>query len=126
MRLSKIFTNGDLAQIADIYWRDHAEYLYIPSAENCVTLASAKEGERIIAFGMAKLFPEAILIIDKSATLRDRVQAFRMLMLHGIEATKEAGYKYLNATIHDETYGRMLAKHYGFKESPGKQVFLEL
>jgi hypothetical protein len=126
LKLSVGLEPKDLDQIDQIYWQHHAEEFFIPSAENCVTLATVKEGGRIVAFGMAKLFPEAILVLDKSVDRRHKVVAFRMLMQHGINAVRNAGHRYLHATIHDMEYGRLLAKHYGFTDAKGKQISLEL
>lgn len=126
MDLELTLSPGDLKQVNQIYWKFHADNLYIPSAENSIAMALAKDGDRVIAFGMAKLFPEAILILDKSASPRQRTEAFRMLMRHGIKSVKAARHKYLHATIHDEKYGKLLTKHYGFKPSDGEQFSLEL
>lgn len=127
MTITEQLTGDDLEQIDVIYWKYHSKNFYIPSLIHTVTHATIKDNEgKLLAFGMVKLFPEAILILDKGASLRDRAQAWRMLLNKAINDSRAAGHEFLYATIHDENYSSLLSKHYGFKDAPGKQVFLEL
>lgn len=126
MIIDSALTKDDRTQIDDIYWKHHADTFYIPNLDHTVTHAVVRDNEKVLAFGMVKLYPEAILVMNKDCSLRDRVGAWRMLMNKAIKDTKSAGFPYLHATIHDNAYSSLLSKHYGFKESAGKQVFLEL
>ena len=126
MIITEELTNEDLKQIDDIYRKYHEDDFFIPSLAHTITYASVKNNEKIVAFGMVKLFPEAILVMNKGASHREQVIAWRMLMNYAIPRTRAQGHRYLHATIHNQEYSNLLSKHYGFKVSDGKQITLEL
>jgi hypothetical protein len=116
----------DFEEVNAIYWKYHSNSLYLPDLSNSIFHTSARDNQGTIAFGMVKLFPEAILVMNKDRSLRDRAIALKLMAREAIIQTKAKNYKYLHATIHDDAYLSLLSKHYGFKLSDGKQVSLEL
>lgn len=125
MKLNTYIRPGDLEEIEQIRRTHHADFDPI-NLDHCLTHAFVEDNNKIIAYGIVNIFPEAILILDKSAAHRDQVQAWRMLMIKAINDTREKGHEFLRAVVHDDAYFNLLHKHYGFKESIGKHIYMEL
>lgn len=126
MIITDNLTKEDLKKIDDIYREYHQDQFYIPDLKHTVCHRVVKLEEDVIGFGMVKLFPEAILVLNKGRSHREQVMALKMLMNCAITQTWAAGHDYLHATVHNPEYSKLLSKHYGFKESDGKQISLEL
>lgn len=126
MEITSFLNPSDFRQIDNIYWNYHAKSFGIPNLRDTITNACVKDDDKVIAFGMVKLYPEAILIMNYGASSRKKGEALKLLMGKAIRETREANHEFLHATIHDDAYFNLLAKHYGFAKSEGQQVFLEL
>jgi len=114
-------------RISDIYDKDFSSYTSLPSLDHTIGDGVVLGGERVVAFGMVKCYPEAIIIIDQEISLRDRVESLKILYKNAIEVCRERRFKEMNAVIHNDRYGKLLAKHFNFRELPGKlmQVRIE-
>jgi hypothetical protein len=79
----------------------------------------------IISLGQLNPTIELILMQDKRRSKRERVQAFRKLMLEGMFLAKRAGYPQLEAFVEDD-FALVLKRHYGFQDIKGKGIVLAL
>jgi hypothetical protein len=98
----------------------------IPSPDNIIMHKAYVEEDELIAFGILKLYPEGILVLDKNKPLAQKVRAWRAFMDMAIIKCKEFKHPYLHVTVDDERYKQLLEKHYGFLEILGKHLILEV
>ena len=125
MVITTELTDENRLEVDRIYRRHHANDFYIPSLRDSITYACATNDNKVIGFGVVKPYPEAILVLDYDASLRDKVQAWRGLLNKAISDTA-LRHDQLYVSVHDDAHANLLKKHYGFKEVPGKQLYLEL
>ena len=73
------------------------------------------EGEQVIGYGQVKLFAEAMLILDLSATRRQKVEAIKLLMLEAFRGCDQAGIHQVYAFIKDPDFATLISRHFGFE-----------
>lgn len=116
----------DLEKIDEIYQKFFSNQIYLPNLDNTIGNGVISNGSEVVAFGMVRLYPEAIIVIDQDASMRDKVIALKLLFDEAVKACRARNFKELNATIHDNSYGDLLNKHFGFKDFPGKFMQVKL
>lgn len=101
--------------------------LGVPSLHNVVDNAVITNGnDKVIAYGVLKLFCEGVLILDQSVRKRERAEAVKILLKRAIRSANAGGVENLYIISSDDNYTNVLKKRFGFKESIGKLLFLEL
>lgn len=122
-------TVDDLEKI-DRIWKEYIETgdrFGIPDTSNLVTHAVVESAKgRLIAFGMVKLFAEAILILDKNESRRNKINAIQALMLEAIRGSRQHNLSQLHCFIQREEFSRIMKKHYNFKNCKGEALVMEL
>jgi len=118
--------NNDLEKIQALYTKHHANNFDLPSLSNIVTEAIVERDDRIIAAGTVKLMAEATMILDKDASLADKVFSFRALMEAAIKISRSKGLEELHVFSRDEKFMGHLYSHFGFKPITGQAAVLEL
>lgn len=121
------FQTLDVNQVSEIYDKDFSGYTSLPNLDHTIGDGVILSNDRVVAFGMVKCYPEAIIIIDQSIPMRDRVGSLQILYENAIRVCRNRRFKEMNAVIHNDGYGKLLAKHFNFRELPGKlmQVRIE-
>ena len=116
-----------MKRVSDIYDKDFSNYTSLPNLDHTIGDGVVLSRDKVIAFGMVKCYPEAIIIIDQEISLRDRVESLKILHENAIRVCRDRRFKEMNALIHNDGYGKLLAKHFNFRELPGKlmQVRIE-
>lgn len=117
---------NDLERINDIYEKFFQDQIYLPSLDHTIGNGVISNDSDIVAFGMVRLYPEAIIVIDQDASNRNKGIALKLLFDEAIKACKSRNYKELNATVYNNSYGDLLTKHFGFKDCDGKAMNLRL
>ena len=79
----------------------------------------------IISAGGIRNICEAVIVTDKSRTVRDRKDALLCMLHASISTIDKIGYNQLHAFVQDETFMRHLILA-GFKETKGKALVLEI
>lgn len=120
------YKQSDFKSVDRIYKKFHQQNFFIPDATNVVTSAIVENEGKFIAFGMVKLFAEAILVLDLNESKRNKTEAIQELMLEALAASKDRGLSQLHTFIQDEYFARMMKKHYNFQDCVGKALVLEL
>jgi hypothetical protein len=112
----------------DRIWREHHSNDFgIASLDNTIIRRVVEVDGKMVAYGFAKLNPEATLILDLNEPRRVKVQALRALMFDAIRGCKEHNLSQLHAVIKDRPeYLKLLKKHYGFKDTNGTMVIMEI
>lgn len=80
-----------------------------------------KDGE-VIAYGQVKLFAEAMFIVDKDASNRDKAEALQLLMIEALRGTHIAKLEDIYCFIKDPEFATLISKHFGFEivDQPGE------
>jgi len=124
----RCFTWDDVPAISKIWEDHHSDYYGLPNRRSSIIDAVVEDQGKIIGYGQVKLFAEAMLFLDKSAPLRSRVNAFRMLILEGFRGTEQAGIQELYAFCADPDFALIMQKHFRFfkADRPGELLVKEL
>lgn len=118
--------DSDIERIEALYAKHHANNFDFPSLSNIVTEAIIERDDTIIAAGTVKLMAEATMILDKDASLADKVYSFKTLMNAAIKISKAKGLEELHIFSRDPKFMRHLYNHFGFKPITGQAAVLEL
>jgi N-acetylglutamate synthase-like GNAT family acetyltransferase len=109
------FRDEDIPAI-DKIWRDHhSSDFSVPDRRNKIVDAVVVENEKIIGYGQVKLFAEAMLILDLSASRRQKVDAIKLLMAEAFRGCDQAGIHQVYAFIKDPLFATLISKHFGFE-----------
>lgn len=73
------------------------------------------EGDRVIGYGQVKVFAETMLILDLSASRREKIEAIKLLMLEAFRGCDEAGIHQVYAFIKDPDFATLISRHFGFE-----------
>ena len=122
------FSWDDVPAISKIWEDHHSDHFGLPNRRSSVIDAVVEHDNKIIAYGQLKLFAEAMLFLDKSAPLRARATAWRLLMLEAFRGAEQAGIREIYAFITDPNYALLLQKHFHFfqADKPGELLIKEL
>lgn len=76
----------------------------------------------LVAYGQVKLFAEAIMILDKDASRKNKVEALKLLLLEAFRGTDQAGLQEVYCFCKDPEFATLLAKHFSFEivDEPGE------
>lgn len=125
MITTREFKLSDIKSIDDIFNRNPS--IGVPSLKNVVVNSTLADKTKVIGYGAVKLYAEATLILDKeNLRKRERAQALIEAMKLALSSSKAAGLEYLHIVANDDSFSKVLCKHYGFKEVPGKLLVLDL
>ncbi len=116
----------DIPKINGIHERN--PYTGIPGLNYMIVNAVFEnvDDNRIVGYGVVKVFAEAHLILDHSLPKRERARAFTEAMQTAILYARDAGVETLYANSNDEDFTRVLENRYKFIKVPGTLLFLDL
>lgn len=118
------YTENDLQAIDSIWDKYYKSEFSLPDLSRTVTHAVAESNKRVIAFGMVKLFAEGIMVLDKSASLRDKTLANDSLLAKAFDDSRNIGLKQLHVAVADKDYEKLLISKYGFRE-PDRKILVK-
>lgn len=111
----KAYDESYLNDVDRIWKRFYADKFSLPNLNNTVTTLVAVKDNKLIAFGMIKLYAEAIMVMDGDASLRDKTVANELLLARGFEDARDFGLEELIVSVSDEKYIELLKNKYDFK-----------
>jgi len=116
---------SDLSILDEIHQRCHT--FGVPKLTNVVDdkVVCAPDSS-IVGYGLVKMFPEVIMILDTEKPLRQRVEALNEFMQRAIEMAKNNGIEQLHAFVSDEKFAHLLIERYGFNSVQAKPLVLNL
>lgn len=121
------FRQDDIAKI-DKIWRDHhSDDFSVPDRTTAITdVVAEDENGEVVAYGQVKLFAEAMMILDKDASQRNKIQALKLLMLEAFRGTQAYGLKQLYCFATDPDFATLIERHFGFSiVDKGELLFRE-
>jgi hypothetical protein len=109
------FRLSDVEAIDRIWREHHSNDFSVPNRDNAVidAVVENKDGE-VVAYGQVKLFAEAMLILDKNASQREKIQALQLLMLEAFRGTDARGIQQMYCFIKDPQFATLISRHFGF------------
>jgi hypothetical protein len=122
--LLRVYGHRDYQAVDDIYRKYHQDNFGIPNLNHTLrNVVYENDGGRIVGFGMLKLIPEAIMVLDLEATPREKKMALDNLIGHAILTASIHDYEHVHAFVQGEFSDR-LKKHYGFSKCEGEAIYL--
>jgi N-acetylglutamate synthase-like GNAT family acetyltransferase len=124
--ITRELRQSDIPKIDEIYNRQ--SNIDVPSLNNMITNAVIENENtgKVLGYGAVKLFTEAILILDKQLSKRDRAQALVESMKNAIVFSRDAGIEHLFAVSNDPSFARVLENRYKFYKISGTLLRLDL
>lgn len=110
-------TKEDVFQAIELYKRNGSEYQFDPFKERTILddAVVLKDG-RVIAYGMVKLFAEAVLVLDKDAGRIEKAKALKSLMGLALDVTKNKGISELYTFADDGKFSNLLIEQFDFQK----------
>lgn len=105
------------AKAIDKIWREHyLDQFSLPDLTNAVTFPVIEDDNGVIvAFGIVKVFAEAIIILDKKSSTRTRRNSIKMMLDKAETDCKSNNIKQLHAFCESD-FADILIKHFDFKK----------
>lgn len=118
----RLFEDADIPQIDEIWRKHHSNDFSVPNRETRLVEWVAEENGKVVAYGQVKLFAEAMIILDKDAAQRPKIEALKGLLLEAFRGTQAAGLEDLYCFIQEPSFATLLIKHFGFEavDNPGE------
>ena len=105
------------------YYEDEFDF---PDLTHCVDIPISERDGRVIGGGIFRVIPEAIIILDKDSSMRDKVGALKELIGHGEKLTTSLNHEGMHVFVEEGSFEQILKKHFGFRDSVGKVLFKEV
>lgn len=118
----RVFLPGDELEV-DRIWKKHHQDFSVPNRDRMIAEVVAEDDSGgMVAYGQVKLFAEAIMILDKDASRRNKVEALKLLLLEAFRGTDQSGLQDLYVFCKDPEFASILAKHFSFEivDNPGE------
>jgi len=114
---------ADIAQIRKIH-----EKLGFDWQEPCLHIGTIKctIGDQMIGAGFLRPIVEAVMILDPSASEKDKARALFQMMSQAVSDTKATKLDEIHAWVKEPTFVEVLKKHYLFEEPRGTSLVLRL
>jgi hypothetical protein len=124
----RCFSWDDVPAISAIWEKHHSDLCGLPNRRTAVVDAVVEDKGKIVGYGQVKLFAEAMLFLDKSASLRSRIGALQLLMREAFRGTEQAGLSEIYAFIAEPEFALLIEKHFHFysADKPGRLLIKEL
>lgn len=117
MKIRLLNFDTDSNTISKIWEEGYKDEFSLPDLTNAVTFAVVEDDDGIvIAFGIVKVFAEAIMILDQDESDRIKSDAMKLLLSKAENDCKSNGIKQLHTFCKDESFADLLIKHFDFKK----------
>lgn len=119
--------NGDFQKVQEIYdkyWKGNLEVP--PTIGRLVECIVEDDEGNIVCYGMMRLVPEVFMIMDQSKSTRQKSEALDLLLQTARMSAVKHSFPEFNLLTSNESYSKVLQKHYGFKEVPAILLRLKL
>ena len=114
------FKLEDLERVSEIYDKYYKDEFSLPNLDHTIGNGVILKDTEIIGFGMVKCYPEAIIILDKDSSLRDKVDSLKLLHDNAIRVCRNRRFSEMRCHVIDDSYGQLLTKHFNFQSMNGK------
>lgn len=105
----------DPQQINEFWERCHKGKYGIPKRAFVITDAVTTSKDKVVGYGIVRMFAEALLYIDKDISKFQQAKSFKLLMEQALLDCKNAGLDQLNVGVADESFKNLLIEGFDFK-----------
>lgn len=124
LKIRDIETVADVKAMVEIAERCHD--FPAPTSNDTIVGRVVENGSGPVAYGIIKVFAEAIFVPDLTKPRVELGKSLMLLMKDAIEASQRANVEQLHTFVKDEEFVELLKRHYGFVECSGKALVLEV
>jgi L-amino acid N-acyltransferase YncA len=117
-------TSKDAPQVNKIHEDYHKDSIGVYNHNLCLGKSVVENEGKVLGYGTLQILGEAIMELDLSASLEDRVQSMKLLLSSAITAARMYGIEQVHVFVEDEKLASILTKHFGFEEASGKALVL--
>jgi hypothetical protein len=114
----------DLGPIDTFWQRDHKGVRGIPDRSGLLSEAVVENG-KVLGYGHVKVFGEASMWLDQTASAFQRAKTFKLMMDKAIRDSKNLGLDLLHVGVEDPHFEMLLRGKYKFADR-GTVLQLEL
>ncbi len=115
----------DEDQILKLTARDHPD-LSLPPRNNVYGDVVIEENDSVVAYGLIGTFAEAIMLMDRTLPLKDRIAIVSEFMTLTLTILRARGIKELHAISTDPKWSKVLTSKYGFNPRDGEALVREV
>lgn len=115
---------GDIPQLQELCVKYANAGFDLPK-NNVFADALVEHNGKIVAYGIVKILAEAILIMDQSLSVKERVEALTLLVQEAVKETAKKDILELQAVCQPE-FSKVMVKHYGFQKLLGDTLVLDI
>jgi hypothetical protein len=116
-KIRNLDVTKDLDVIDQIWKAHYASDFSLPDLTNAATFAVVEDDSgNIVAFGIVKVFAEAIMIVDMNRGSTTRVKAMKLLMDKAENDCKNHNIKQLHLFCKNDKFADLLINHFDFKK----------
>ena len=115
---------SDIPRIDEIYRQGHHLEFGLPAPSNLLTHAVV-ETDKVVGFGLVKMYAEALCILDLSQPKSIRTESLSKLLSEAFRACEERGIEHLHVYVQDPAMQRILENKFGFKVAVGTALVKE-
>jgi hypothetical protein len=105
----------DLLQINSFWEKHHKNNYGIPKRTFVVTDAVTTSKNRVVGYGIVRMFAEALLYLDRDISKFQQAKSFKLLMEQALIDSKQIGLDQLNVGVADDRFRDLLISGFGFK-----------
>jgi hypothetical protein len=122
------YQDSDLEEVNELWVKHHSHAFSLPPlSPNIVTCVALDEATgKIIAFGVVKVYAEAVMVMNHDERPRTLVRAFRELMSVAIMGCQKFGITQLHAVAQDPNFADVLRRQYNFEDVLGDHLKMEV
>jgi hypothetical protein len=120
----RVYSNEDFNRVDEIYRKFHDSNFGIPNLYNTLRAVIVEENEEISGFGMLKLIPEAIMVLDLNRSPKIKTLTLSSLIQTALSTAKSNGYDGFHSFVKGD-FSDKLEKHFSFRETEGKALYYD-
>lgn len=119
--------SSDSKRLHEIWERNYSKEFPLPDLSHSVIDAVVvDENDKVLGFGIVKLFAEAVMTLDKSQPTRVKIETLRLLFQEAIRGVVGADLHHIHAFVQDPEFSRLMKKHFGFETAKGEAIVTEV
>ncbi len=128
--MSTLITNvkaEDVEKIAEIYDRYCKKEFALPTPYSTLGDAVVKNSAgEVIAYGVLEIFAEALLVLNRERTLREKAEAVTKLIHAAKKQARKINVSALYIFSRDPEWSSILKSHFGFVTCEGETLMLRI
>ena len=97
-----------------------------PDRKHLISEKVLEQDGVVLGYGQIKAIAEVIMVTNHNLPTATKAKVMRNLHDRAIYETSQAGFDELHGVMLDPAYAELMKKHFGYKDSKGKWLVLEV